>query len=174
MEKTTDSIQNNKTISRQFFEQFEKANISQIQSLWSNNYKLHFPGKTSPLNIEESKQLLKSYNTAFPDLKITNEYQVAEGDYVVNRLSFRGTHKGEFQGIPATNKKITVTGTAVHRIVNNKIEEEWAEFDALGLMQQLGVVTTEVEHARHQLLIIYKKQSPENIFSGLCFFISFP
>ena len=148
MEKTTETLQANKTIAKQFFDYFEKGNINQIQTLWGKNYKLHFPGKTEALNVEDSKQILKSYNTAFPDLKFKIQYQIAEGDMVVTTFTCNGTNKGEFQGHAASNKKVTVTGIGIHKIVNNKIEEEWAEFDALGMMMQMGLVP-EMEQIRH-------------------------
>lgn len=55
-------------------------------------------------------------------------------------MTFTGTQKGEFNGMPASNKKATITGVSIQTIVNGKIVEEWAEFDALGLMQQLGAL----------------------------------
>ena len=56
------------------------------------------------------------------------------------RFAFRGTHKGEFQGIASTGKQVSVTGIAVHRIVNGKIVEDSPEFDRLSMLQQLGVI----------------------------------
>ena len=149
METTTKTQETNKAIARQFFENFAKGNLNQVENLLGTNYKLHFPGRTGSIDKEESKQLMKTYNTAFPDLKFSVEDQFAENDLVATRISSRGTHKGEFQGIIATNKRVSVTGTSIHRIVNNKIVEEWTEYDALGMMQQLGVVSSEPAHAQH-------------------------
>ena len=59
---------------------------------------------------------------------------------MTNRLVFRGTHKGDFQGIPPTSKQVTVTAITIERVVGGKIVEHWIEMDALGMMQQLGVV----------------------------------
>ena len=138
METTT--LETNKSIARQFFEYFSKGEIQKIENLWGSNYKFHFPGSPKALSKEESKQVLKDYVAAFPDLKFTIDYQVAEGDLVVTRITPSGTHKGSFQGISATNKKVAISGIEVHRIVDGKIEEEWAEFDALGMMKQIGAV----------------------------------
>ncbi len=77
---------------------------------------------------------------AFPDLHVTPEDVIAEGDSVVARLTSRGTHQGEFQGIPPTGKQITLTGIEVFRIADGTIAERWGEFDFLGLLQQLGVI----------------------------------
>lgn len=138
METTT--LESNKKIAGQFFEYFYKGDINQVESLWGSDYHLHFPGRPQTLGKEESKQLLKEFNTGFPNLKFSCEDQIAEGDLVVTRIIANGTHKGLFQGIPATNKKVTFTGIATHRIVNGKIVEEWAEFDALGMLKQIGAV----------------------------------
>ena len=93
-------------------------------STLQHNYQLHFPGKTEPLSKEETKEIMKAYNTGLPDMKMNFENQIAEGDLVVSRFNLSGTNKGEFQGIPASNKKVTVTATSIHRIVDGKIVEE--------------------------------------------------
>ena len=78
--------------------------------------------------------------TAFPDLRISVEDQVAEGDKVVTRWRARGTHKGPFQGISPTGKRGEISGTIIDRIADGKIIECWSNSDDLGLLQQLGVV----------------------------------
>lgn len=143
----TKTLESNKTIVSQFFEYFAKGDTKQVENLWGSNYLFHFPGRPQTLGKEESKQLIKEYSSAFPDLKISIENQIAEGDLVVTQIVAHGTHKGLFQGISATSKKMTVTGIATHKIINNKIVEEWAEFDMLGLMQQIGAIP-ELETAR--------------------------
>lgn len=77
--------------------------------------------------------------TAFPDARFTVEDLIAERDRVASRYTFRGTHQGDLMGIPPTGKQVTVTGIIVNRIVNGKSEEGWLNFDALGMLQQLGV-----------------------------------
>lgn len=80
------------------------------------------------------------YTAAFPDLQLTTEDMVAEGDKVAIRNTWRGTHQGAFQGLPPTGKHVAFTGTDIFRFVGGKIAEQWADLDALGLMQQLGVI----------------------------------
>ena len=75
-------------------------------------------------------------------MTITVEAQVAEGDRVANQLVMRGTHQGPFQGIPATGRAVTVTGNNLMRIEAGQIQELWGYLDALGMMQQLGVIPT--------------------------------
>lgn len=146
MEKETSEA--NKKTAGQFFEYFANGETKQIENLWGKGYKFHFPGSPQALSKEGSLKLIEEYTTGFPDLKFSLEYQISEGDLVVTRFTVKGTHTGTFQGIPATNKKVTVTAFATHKIVNGKIEEEWAEFDALGTMQQIGAVH-EMVHAHH-------------------------
>ena len=88
------------------------------------------------------KQGIASLHAAFPDLHYTVEDMVAEGDKVAVHYTGRGTHHGEFQGIPATGKPMTYTGILIWRFVDGKIAEHWAAPDLLGLMQQLGAIPT--------------------------------
>ena len=75
----------------------------------------------------------------FPDLKITVDDTIAERNEVVHHWTVRGTHKGQFLGMPATNRKATVSGTTIYRIEGGKIVEEWSEWNLMSLMEQLGV-----------------------------------
>jgi predicted ester cyclase len=77
---------------------------------------------------------------AVPDFHEVIEDQVVEGNKEMHRYVIRGTHQGEFMGIPATGKEVVVTGITLARIEEGKIAEEWSQADMLGLMQQLGVV----------------------------------
>jgi len=77
---------------------------------------------------------------AFPDLRLTVEDIIAEGETVVARWSCRGTHKGDLNGIAPTGKQFNVTGVSIARFTNGKMSEGFVNWDALSLMQQLGVV----------------------------------
>jgi predicted ester cyclase len=80
------------------------------------------------------------YRNAFPDIRLTIEDMLAEGETVVARWSCRGTHKGELNGIAPTGKQFNITGISIARFTNGKMFEGYINWDALGLMQQLGVV----------------------------------
>ena len=136
------STEENKAISRQMREAFDKGNWAVLDEFVAPNVVMHFAGSPEPLNREAMEQMLKMFYAAFPDLHHTFEDQIAEGDKVVLRLTFRGTHQGEFQGIPPTGKKIEVAATVVDRIVDGKMVEHWSTMDNLSLMQQLGVIPT--------------------------------
>jgi steroid delta-isomerase-like uncharacterized protein len=80
------------------------------------------------------------YRAAFPDVHIAIDDLIAAGDKVVTRYTATGTHQGELMGIPATGKKISITGVSIYRFANGQIVEDWAEFDQLGMLTQLGVI----------------------------------
>jgi steroid delta-isomerase-like uncharacterized protein len=84
------------------------------------------------------KQLVTMYRTAFPDLKVPIEQQLVEGNVVVTRWTARGTHGGDLQGMAPTGKSIAVQGVLIDRVENGQIQEEWAVYDSLGLMQQVS------------------------------------
>ena len=73
-------------------------------------------------------------------MHVTIEDQIAERDKVVTRFTFRGTHQGEFMGVPATGKVVTVTGIYISRIAGGKCVEDWENLDMLGWLQQLGAI----------------------------------
>lgn len=90
--------------------------------------------------IEEARQFVATYKTAFPDLHATVEDVIAEGDKVVTRWTLRGIHRGEVEEFgPPTGKEIELEGITIHRIEDGKIVEEWECYDNLSVMQQLGL-----------------------------------
>ena len=132
------STEDNKALVRRFYEE-GVHNPALFDELLAPTYVLHFAGSPQPIaGIEQAKQLMAVYTSAFPDLQTTTEDMVAEEDKVAIRNTWRGTHQGAFQGLPPTGKHVTFTSSDIYRIADGKIAEQWAELDALGLMQQLG------------------------------------
>ena len=131
------STEANKALVRRFYAE-GVHNPALFDELLASTYVLHLPGSPPIAGIEPAKQLMTSYTAAFPDLRLTTEDMVAEGDRVAIRNTWRGTHQGVFRGLPSTGKHVTFTGTDIVRFVGGKIAEQWADLDALGLMQQLG------------------------------------
>jgi steroid delta-isomerase-like uncharacterized protein len=133
----------NKDLARRGIEEVWNQNkLAAIDELVASNATYHDPnvpgGKfTGP---EGLKQFVQIYRTAFPDVRIRIEDQVAEGDKVVTRWTATGTHKGDLMGIKPTNKQATVTGVDIERFQNGKVVESWSSYDMFGMMQQLGVV----------------------------------
>ena len=93
-----------------------------------------------PGGREGLKQMIKMFRSAFPDFNTTIEDMVAEGDKVVVRWTWSGTHKGDFMGIPPTGRSVSFGVIDIVRIVNDKFVEHWGLMDSSKLMQQLGVV----------------------------------
>ncbi len=91
-------------------------------------------------NLVEHRELITTFLGAFPDLQVTVEDLIAEGDKVVGRLTVTGTHQGELMGIPATGKKVSFSEIHIVRISNGKVVEHWEVADIMSMMQQLGVV----------------------------------
>ena len=105
----------------------------------ASDYARYMSGPAQPLNREGQKQRITAFRKAFPDLHLTIDDLISEGDQVVFRVTVRGTHQGAFMGISPTGKSVTVTAIDIARFVNGKIVEHWGQMDSLGLMQQLGV-----------------------------------
>jgi len=134
--------ENNKAIVRRVFEElWNKGNLSLADQLFTPNYTDHDSSTPDFGHGPESERMrVTLYRNAFPDLRLTIEDIIAEGETVMTRWSCRGTHKGDLSGIAATGKQFTISGMTVARLVNGKIAEAYVNWDALGLMQQLGVV----------------------------------
>jgi steroid delta-isomerase-like uncharacterized protein len=131
----------NKALYRRWFEEVVTGrNLALADELLAPDYILHFPGFPAPVDHEGHKQLLMMFHRGFPDWQETIDDVVAEGDRVAIRVTGHGTHRGEFQGVPATGRRVVATGVGIGRIENGRIAESWAAYDALGLMQQLGVI----------------------------------
>jgi steroid delta-isomerase-like uncharacterized protein len=89
---------------------------------------------------EGLKDVIGGMRAAFPDIHWVLDEVIAEGDKVVSRFTWTGTHRATFMGIPSTDKKVTVKGMVIDRLTNGKMAESRILMDTLGLLQQLGVV----------------------------------
>lgn len=134
------STEENKAIVRRFFEEGpSKGNLSIADELLSSDFTLHVPLPASQ-GIEGINEVITACRAAFEHLNVTIEDMSAEGNKVTARFTARGIHKGNFMGLPATGKPITMTGIEIFRIKDGKIAELWGEANLLGLMQQLGII----------------------------------
>jgi steroid delta-isomerase-like uncharacterized protein len=135
------STEENKVLSRRLLvEGFSEQNIAVVEELVAVDCQDHGTLPSRSPGLEGAKQLFTLIRTAFSDLHCIIEDQIAEGDMVVTRSTWNSTHRGEFLGIPATGKQVTVKGINIMRWVDGKIVEQWDTYDHLGLMQQLGVL----------------------------------
>ena len=91
------------------------------------------------------KSFVAEFRRAFPDFHDSIDIQVAEGDLVVTRFTSMGTHRGTFMGVEPTNRELVWTGISIDRISGDKIVESWAHWDMMGMMQQLGAISSSGE-----------------------------
>lgn len=135
------TAERNKSLARRFTEDlWAKGDEALIEELLAPDFVSHDPFPGMAPNREGEKQLLRMHSAAFADAEATIDDQIAEGDKVVTRWTFRATHKGKFMGVAPTGKRVKITGINIHRVRDGKIVELWREKDVLGLMQQLGAM----------------------------------
>ena len=133
------SVEENKTSARRIIEEaVNKGNLAVVDEILAPNYVYH-SDSGDVKGPEGLKQYFTVLRTAFPDVNITIEDMVAEGDMVAYRFICKGTFKGEMMGIPPTGKQVTFPEAHFIRFEGNKEVEEWPYADSLTLYQQLGV-----------------------------------
>lgn len=135
------SPEENKALVKRFVDEAQtKGRLDAVDEYLADDFVDHsaLPGFTP--DRSGVKQLFAMFRAAFPDFRAVVHDQLADGDKVVTRKTFHGTHKGEFLGIPATGKQVTIEVTDILRIVGGKITDHWNVVDLLGLMRQLGMI----------------------------------
>ena len=132
----------NKAIVRQQEEElFTQGNLDAADEVYAPDYVGHDPSNSEEVRgLQAAKRAASDYRQAFPDLRVTVEDLIAEGDRVAARLRVRGTHLGELDGIAPTGRRVDCTGIVISRIEEGKIAVDWANFDDFGMMQQLGLI----------------------------------
>lgn len=133
-------LEQNKALARQVFEDIQSdGRVEVVDEIVTADYVGHTPlGNIH--GPEGARQFNAMLRQGFPDMQITVEDQIAESDRVTTRWTLRGTHNGEFQGMPPSGKQISMTGITIFRIANGKLIEGWTQPDLLGLLQQLGAI----------------------------------
>jgi steroid delta-isomerase-like uncharacterized protein len=130
----------NKEIVKREWELESKGDYEAFKELFAPEYVLYSPSATpKPGSLEETIETIKMIFKGFPDSSWTIEELFAVGDRVITRWIYKGTHEGEFMGIPPTGNKLEISGILITRIENGKIVEEREDYDTLGAMQQLGM-----------------------------------
>lgn len=130
----------NKAAATRCFEVLGQGDLSAIEELFASDYRDHDPAdKTEVRGASGMRNKAEMYRRGF-DARFTVESQLAEGDQVATRWSWRGRHIGEIMGLPATDKVVEMTGTTIFRFRDGRIQEGWWNWDNLGMMRQLGFV----------------------------------
>ena len=137
----------NKALVRRVIEElFNKGNLDLADELIAPDYVDHDTGLPEDVRGPEGfKQFVSLYRSAFPDLHVEILEQVAEGDRVATRWVATGTHRGELMGIPPTGNRMRQPGMEVVHISEGKYAEEWEGYNAMEMMQQLGVIPSPEE-----------------------------
>lgn len=130
----------NKTISRRRLEDlFNAGNLDVADEIIAPDHTNHDPTIPDfPSGPEGLKRVANLYRKAFPDARFTIQDQIDKEDKVVTRWSVSGTHRGGFMGFYPTEIRVTMTGITIDRVSGGKIAESWSNYDALGMMQQIG------------------------------------
>jgi steroid delta-isomerase-like uncharacterized protein len=130
----------NKKIVRRFVEEFQSGgNEGVAEELLTDDFVDHSPFPGVAPDRDGVKRLFAALHDAFPDLRATIHDQIAEGDRVATRKTFRGTHRGEFLGISPTGRAVTFDAIDVVRLEKGRIAEHWNVVDLMGLLQQIGM-----------------------------------
>lgn len=132
----------NKAAVRRFFLEFcGREDPAPFHELFAADYRDHDVfNETDSLGPDALQEETLGYRRGFPDFRFTVEDQIAEGDRVMTRWTWRGTNTGEMRGMPATGRSVTMSGTTTFAFSEGKITEGWWVWDTLGLMRQLGFV----------------------------------
>ena len=133
--------EDNKALARRSWESVDAPDT--LGEVYASDLVWHMPDQ-EVRGIQEAKQFIAMFKSAFPDMSATVEDVVAEGDKVVTRVTIRGTHQGESEEFgPPTGGRVETEGITIHRIEGGKIAEEWNSYDNLSLLQQLGLAPVE-------------------------------
>jgi steroid delta-isomerase-like uncharacterized protein len=128
------------TVRRLFDEVWNKGNLKVIDEVLTSDY-VNYDPMNPGRGPESLRETVKKYRAAFPDCRLDIDELLSAGDKVVARWRYSGTHTYQFEGIPATGRRVTGHGITIHRFARDRIRESFVSWDALGMLQQLGVVT---------------------------------
>ncbi len=134
------STEHNKTLVRHFYEEvWNRGHLDAADEIFAEDYVRHDlrPGN-APAGPAGQKKIAADFRAAFPDLHMTVDLMVAEGDLVVARWTTEGTNTGQWGDVPATGKRARFSGVNIFRIAQGKVVELWNHRDDLSVMQQLG------------------------------------
>jgi predicted ester cyclase len=135
------SLEENKRIVRRYYEEVgNTGNIDAIEQYISPEYVEVYEGKSYPSGIEGAKAHIAGVRQTYPDLHITIERQIAEGEWVVSCITARGTHRGVWLGMKPTNRPVAITGVNVDRVVDRRIVEHGGAANMLEALLEIGAV----------------------------------
>lgn len=136
------SAKSNIALVRHLYAEIDKGNEAVLDEVFSPDFVDHdsASGPSSPQGLAALKQGFRRFAAAFAESEHAIDDIFAAGDKVVVRITGRGTHTGEYLGVPPTGRRVTMSGIAVYRIAGGKIVEEWSQADRLDFHRQLGLI----------------------------------
>jgi steroid delta-isomerase-like uncharacterized protein len=137
--------EHNKAIVRRYLQEvFAQGDLDLIPELFAADYVEHDPVSEEEIRGHDGvRRDLSIYQAALSGIEIAVDDEVAEGDRVVTRATLSGTHVEELFGVAPTGTRVTVAGIVIHRLADGKLVEGWWNWDALGLLRQIGAVAAE-------------------------------
>ena len=134
------STEENKAIVRRYIDEaVNKGNLGVLDELMDPNYvNPKSASGAAPGGAERYKQGVTRTRASFPDIQVTFEYMIAEGDLIAYHSVWRGTHLGPFRGIAPTGKRVEWQATCYRRVIDGKVVEGWGTYDWLAILEQLG------------------------------------
>ncbi len=146
------TLEENKEIVQRIFNEFWLAGkTSVLDQFLATDVINHELSKEAVSGRDAYKQWATGFRqvtgTGFPDMRIVLDALVGEGDLVAKRWTFRGTHTGDYMGLPATGRQVVMAGITIYRLAGGQVRETWWNYDALGMMQQLGAIPAATEQA---------------------------
>lgn len=135
------SAEHNKELIRFLIEEsLNRGNLGAVRDRFTPDYTVHIPGRTDlPTGPEAFVSVIGMWRAAFPDWHMTIEQLVAEGDFVANRFTTTGTHRGSLMGFPPTHRSMVVHGQELHRCEDGRVAETWVCDDVPSIFRQLGL-----------------------------------
>ncbi len=130
----------NVAVVRKMLDGIQNGGTDGLDQVFAANWVNHDPSLPPMQGLEGAKQLVALWSAGLSNTRVVIEDSVSDGDKVAVRFKITGTNTGDMLGIPATGRMVNVTATGIFRIVDGKVTDNWVNFDALGLLQQIGAV----------------------------------
>ncbi len=122
-----------------YYAAFDRGDVSQLAAMLTADFRAYLPGAVEPVCGKDFAAFAATFLGAFPDIKHTFEAVMVDGDQVVTRGYFTGTHRGSFQGLPATGRSVQVNFIHIDRVENGQLIEHWGQADMAAIFAQLGI-----------------------------------
>lgn len=133
--------EDNKALIRRYRQAYNSGDLDELDDLLAPDWTSHAWIEGVPQSMDNAKEVHRVAQRTFPDWQFTTDDLIAEGDRVVERFTFSGTHQLEFGGLPATGNRFDLGGVSIYRIADGKIAEHWAYVDELGFLEALGLAS---------------------------------